>query len=83
MTYTKLSTKGQLVLPKEVRERHGWAPGTAFEIEDQGSCIVLRPAPFVAEVSLDELFGCAGYGGPPKSLEEMDEAIAEGARQRP
>ena len=33
---TRLSTKGQLIIPKEIRERHGWGPGSELEIEDHG-----------------------------------------------
>ena len=31
---TKLSTKGQIVLPKEIRSSHSWGPGTEFTVED-------------------------------------------------
>jgi AbrB family looped-hinge helix DNA binding protein len=40
---TKISSKGQLVLPSPVRERLGIRPGDAFEIDVQGDAIVLRP----------------------------------------
>jgi AbrB family looped-hinge helix DNA binding protein len=39
---TKMSSKGQLVLPSPVRERLGIRPGDAFEIDVQGDAIVLR-----------------------------------------
>jgi AbrB family looped-hinge helix DNA binding protein len=76
---TRLSTKGQLVLPQEVRERHGWAPGTVFEIEERRDGVLLRVAGAGAETTLDELIGCTGYRGPRRSLEEMEEAIARQA----
>jgi AbrB family looped-hinge helix DNA binding protein len=34
---------GRLVVPKEMRDRHGIGPGSEVEIEDTGSAIVLRP----------------------------------------
>jgi hypothetical protein len=43
--------------------------------------VVLRPAADVPETSLDELVGCTGYAGPRRSLEDMDEAVARGARE--
>jgi AbrB family looped-hinge helix DNA binding protein len=76
---TRLSTKGQLVIPKEIRERHGWQPGMELEIEDREDHLILRPAADLPEVSLDELAGCAGYEGPARSLEDMEAGIAEGA----
>jgi AbrB family looped-hinge helix DNA binding protein len=40
---TKISTKGQLVLPGPVRERFGIQPGDSFDIDFQDDAIVLRP----------------------------------------
>ncbi|OHC63328.1 MAG: AbrB family transcriptional regulator [Rhodocyclales bacterium GWA2_65_20] len=80
METTSLSSKGQVILPKSVREAHRWTPGTRFVVEDAADGVLLRPiAPFPAS-SLEEVIGCTGYAGPAKSLEEMEAAIAEGAR---
>jgi AbrB family looped-hinge helix DNA binding protein len=81
MAKTRLSTKGQLILPKEVRERHGWAPGVELEVEDHGDHVVLRQADDLPETALEDLVGCTGYQGPARSLEEMEAAIALGARE--
>ncbi len=76
---SRLSTKGQLIIPKEIRERHGWRTGTELKIEDRDECVVVRLASTIPETSLDELFGCTGYQGPRRSLEDMEAAIAKGA----
>ena len=78
---SRLSTKGQLIIPKEVRQRHGWRPGTDLEIEDHDDCVTIRLAKTVPETTLDELFGCIEYVGPRRSLEDMEAAIAKGARE--
>jgi AbrB family looped-hinge helix DNA binding protein len=78
---TRLSTKGQLIIPKEIRERHGWGPGAEIEIEDRGDAIVLRRVAEVPESTLEEILGCTGYRGPAHSLEEMEAGIARGARR--
>ncbi len=78
---SRLSTKGQLIIPKEIRDRHGWRTGIELEIEDRGECVVLRPVDAAPETTLEELFGCTGYEGPARSLEEMEAAIAKGARE--
>jgi len=80
MSITILSTKGQLVLPKELRDRHGWTAGMSFEVEDLGHAIVLRPVLDVAPTKADEVIGCLRHEGPPKTLEDMEEAITKGAR---
>jgi AbrB family looped-hinge helix DNA binding protein len=79
----RLSTKGQLVIPKEIRERHGWTPGCRLEVEDRGDAVVIREAVAAPPATrLEDLVGCLGYEGPVVSVEQMDEAIAEGARRQ-
>lgn len=78
---TRLSTKGQLIIPKEIRDRYGWTIGTELSIEDQGGCVVIRRAEDLPETSLEDLVGCSGYQGPRHGLDEMEAAIAEGARR--
>ena len=81
MPTTVLSTKGQIVIPKEIRKRRGWRPGTRLEIREQGDQIVLQVAMRTPASSLEDLKGCANYEGPAKTLEELDEAIAAGVRE--
>jgi AbrB family looped-hinge helix DNA binding protein len=82
MADTTVSTKGQVVIPKDVRDRLGWQPGTSLEIEEHGDRLVLRQARRVRRTTIDDLRGCLRYDGPPKTLEEMEEGIARGARER-
>ena len=50
MAKTRLSSKGQVIIPKAVRDRHGWQPGVELEVEDRGDAVVLRPAkPFAGD----------------------------------
>ena len=43
MARTRMSSKGQIVLPKAVRDAHGFGEGTEFEVIDGGKEIVLKP----------------------------------------
>jgi len=79
MGLARLSTKGQIVLPKEVRERYGLHPGAELTVEEHADHIVLRP---VRRVGVDDLLGLLAWDGPPKSLEEMEQGIARGVRER-
>lgn len=81
-TTTRLSTKGQLILPKEVRERHGWEAGTVLEVVERGDAVLIRPVETLPETSLKDLVGCTGYRGPARSLAEMDAAVEREARRR-
>ena len=80
---TRLSTKGQLVLPRAIRSAHDWRPGTEFEVEDRGDAIVLRAVKRKGTTKWEDLVGIARYKGPRKTIRDMDKAIEEeGRRQR-
>lgn len=79
MASTRLSTKGQLIIPKAVRDRHGWAAGTELIVEDLGHAVVIRSPDAVKPTTLEDVLGCLRYTGRPKTLAEMEKAIAEGA----
>jgi AbrB family looped-hinge helix DNA binding protein len=52
--FTKMSDKGQVVVPKAVRELKGWLPGTDLEVIDLGDGIMLRPRRPVETLTVDE-----------------------------
>lgn len=83
MSSTKLSTKGQVVIPKGMRDRLGWSDGATLDVQDIEGCVVLRLAGGIPATSVDDLVGCANYDGPRKTLQEMEQAIAAGAGERP
>ncbi|MBN9034446.1 MAG: AbrB/MazE/SpoVT family DNA-binding domain-containing protein [Rhizobiales bacterium] len=80
----KISSKGQLVLPKAVRDAHGLAPGSEVDIESTGDAIVLRPRHRKARrtYTVDEVAGFLKYDGPPVTLEDMERAILEEAKRK-
>jgi AbrB family looped-hinge helix DNA binding protein len=51
---TSLSVKGQVVIPKALREALGLRPGDKFVVTSEGDAVVLRP---VRENLIDRLFG--------------------------
>jgi AbrB family looped-hinge helix DNA binding protein len=44
MDTVKLSSKGQFVLPKAIRDRHHWETGPEFIVIDRGNRAVLAEA---------------------------------------
>jgi AbrB family looped-hinge helix DNA binding protein len=82
METTRLSEKGQIVIPKRIRADHHWEPGTEFSVKDLGDSIALKPIRSFKRTKLQEVLGCVQYRGPSKSIKEMDDAIAKGAGER-
>jgi len=86
MITTRLSAKGQLVLPAALRKARAWVPGTRFEVLATPEGVLLKPLatqPTFAPTTLDAVFGMARYTGPARTLKDMDAAVAaEAARQR-
>jgi len=82
MEKTRLSSKGQVILPKVVRQAHDWPPGTEFSVEEFEDGVLLRPIKPFQATRVGDVFGCLRHEGPPKSLAEMEEAIAAELRRR-
>ena len=79
---TRLSSKGQVIIPKPVRERHGWRPGAELEVEDRGDAVILRACGPFPRTTMDEVRGCLKYDGPRLTIEQMDAAVHAEARRR-
>jgi AbrB family looped-hinge helix DNA binding protein len=78
---TRLSSKGQVIIPQAIREAHQWASGVEFVVIDTDQGILLTPlSPFKA-TSIEEVLGCAGYKGKKKSIKDMEKGIIKGARK--
>jgi AbrB family looped-hinge helix DNA binding protein len=76
MEITRLSTKGQVVLPKHIRASRAWGPGTEFTVEEAGDGILLRPANRFAKVDLADVAGCLRANRKAKTVAQMRNAIA-------
>lgn len=79
---TTVSTKGQIVLPLAVRNALGLVPGSELEVLAEGDQVILRRVSRFRSVTAIEALGCAGYQGPPKTIEDMNQGIATMLRQR-
>ena len=82
METTRLSTKGQIILPKNIRTSRAWEPGTEFTVEESGDGILLRPAGRFPETDLDEIAGCLRSKRKPKTPAQMRTAIGREVNQR-
>ena len=79
---TRLSTKGQVILPKDLRDRRGWKPGVEFVVEERPEGVLLRMGSERKKVTVEEVAGCLGPVDRARSIEEMDEGVRREAVRR-
>lgn len=79
---TVISTKGQVILPKSIRQHRHWDPGTRLVVEETPDGVLLKAAPVFATTRPDDVYGSLPHQGPPKSLEEMEASIVAEAKRR-
>jgi len=79
---TIMSAKGQVVIPKDVRDRLGLKPGQQLDVVETGGGVLLRPALQKSGRTFDEITASiraivSKYKVPKLTVEELDEAIAQ------
>jgi len=79
---TTVSTKGQVILPKVIRDQRHWPAGTRLTVEDTPEGVILRRAPLFAPTTVAQVAGSLAYDGPALSLADMDAAVAAEAKRR-
>jgi AbrB family looped-hinge helix DNA binding protein len=79
MSVATLTSKGQTTIPKDVRERLGLKPGDKirFMVDDNGRAFLIP-----LTVTVKQLRGMLPKPEHPATIEEMDEAIAQGIVER-
>ena len=82
METTRLSTKGQIIVPKGIRESRAWGPGTEFEVEETGDGILLRPAAHFPDTNLEEVAGCLRSRRKSKTPAQMRVAMVREVMRR-
>ena len=82
METVALSSKGQFVLPKSIRDLHHWDAGTRFVVIDRGSEVVLKPATPFAPTEFESSDSRPLGKVKRLSLADMDQAIAAEAARR-
>jgi AbrB family looped-hinge helix DNA binding protein len=79
---TRLSTKGQVVLPLEIRTARSWGSGTEFAVEETLDGVLLRPIRPGPSATLDMVVGALHRKGRAKTLAQMDAGVQREVRRR-
>ncbi|MCB1053064.1 MAG: AbrB/MazE/SpoVT family DNA-binding domain-containing protein [Acidobacteria bacterium] len=82
METTRLSSKGQVIIPKAVRDAHQWGTGLELVVIDTGDGILLRPKQAFAPSGLDEVAGFLKREQPTRTLADMEAAIRQGVQEQ-
>jgi len=82
MQTTKLSSKGQVIIPKPLRSRYNWDMGQELTVIDTGEGVLLKASRPFKKTSLNRVAGCLKYTEKPVTFAEMEKAIEIGALKR-
>jgi AbrB family looped-hinge helix DNA binding protein len=81
METTKLSSKGQVIIPKHIRAAHHWDAGLELKVIDFEEGVLLKPkAPF-PPTTLDQVGGCLSCVGEAKSDADIEAVMQQAARK--
>ncbi len=62
--YARVSSKGQLVIPAEIREKFGIEAGTRVKFVEEGAGLLLIPETLAAKFRMIEMMRGCTAGGP-------------------
>ena len=79
MESVALSSKGQFVLPKAIRDRHHWQTGTRLVVIDRGDEVVIKSAEPFTTTAFESISAPSVYTGRTLSFADMDDAVADEA----
>lgn len=80
---TKMSSKGQVVIPEAIRRRLGLEPGVEFVVLGEGDTIVLKPISIPSMQEFDEVIARAREAARRAGMKRSDVASAiEAVRSR-
>lgn len=79
---TIVSTKGQVILPKAIRDGKGWRPGQQLVVEETRDGVFLRPASPFPPTKPEEVFGSLSHHGKHLSDDDIKKALRAAAKRR-
>lgn len=74
---TRLSSKGQVVIPQEIRKMNHWLPGQELIAVNTDEGVLFKPKRAFAATTVEDLTKFRPYKGKTKSVEEMNDAVRE------
>ena len=78
---TKMSSKGQIVIPEKIRDRLGLKPGEQFVVVGEDDVVILKKIAPLSMADFDELITTARQQARQASMKRSDISSAVGARR--
>ena len=79
---TVVSTKGQVILPKPIRDSKGWGAGKELIVEETRDGVLLRAVRPFPLTKPEEVFGSLSHHGKQLGDEDIEEALRAAAKRR-
>ncbi len=79
---TVVSTKGQVILPKAIRDSKGWRAGQKLVAEATRDGILLRPASPFPPTQPADVFGSLSHHGKRLGDEDIEKSLRAAAKRR-
>jgi AbrB family looped-hinge helix DNA binding protein len=81
---TRMSSKGQVVIPKDVRDALGWTEGQELRvIKSGGRAMIELATPKKEKISWEDFErSVPKYEGPPVSIDEINQTLDDMRRER-
>ena len=78
MQTTRVSSKGQVIIPKSIRDAYQLNAGQELEVEIVTQGILLKIKKKRVASTINDLIGCTNYQGNAKTLDEIEDSIKQG-----
>ena len=85
METTKVSTRGQVVIPKELRKSYHWDVGQELDVIDTGDGLLLKARPSREATLWNDVVGCLAHlakGKPVATDDDIQAAVRNMAAKR-
>jgi len=82
MNITKLSSKGQVIIPKPLRTAHQWEAGQELVVVDLAEGILLKAKDPFPETDITDAASCLKFKGRAKTLNDIELAIEKGIKEK-
>ena len=80
MERARISSKGQIVIPKQIRDRHGWRPGTELAVIDSAGGVRIEALQRGKTLVAGDVFGCLQHKRKPLPIDRLAAPVKLGKK---